>query len=125
MKTLLKCLVLALVAGLVFYGFDAAAAGTSDNTLFRNAANVMIRTFKNVRVIVYIIGAFGLIGIAIGGIVGKINFKWLGYLAAGLAIVAVADWVISYVAKVRSSGTEVSTTAIKWSDVESGMNDNR
>ena len=103
MKTLLKCLGLALIAGLVFYGFDAAAA---DNP-FTKALNVLAVTFVNVRKIVYIIGAFGLIGVAIGGIVGKINFKWLGYLAAGLAIVAVADLFIQYVAGVGGkTGTD-------------------
>ena len=95
MRNLLKCLVIALAVGLVFYGFDAAA----DDNVFKKAFNTLVTVFNNVRVIVYVIGAFGLIGIAIGGIVGKINFKWLGYLAAGLAIVAVADAVIKYVVK--------------------------
>ena len=114
MKSLLKYMALALVAGLVFYGFDALAATGSDN-VFVNVAKVLAKTFKNVRVIVYIIGAFGLIGIAIGGIVGKINFKWLGYLAAGLAIVAVADWVITYATGARNSD---SMQSVEWSDVE-------
>lgn len=112
MKTLLKCLGLALVAGLVFYGFDAAAG---DGQIWTNAFNTMVRVFKNVRTIVYVIGAFGLIGIAIGGIVGKINFKWLGYLAAGLAIVAVADLIITWVTKAGTSSTN-QTADIKIED---------
>ena len=94
MKSLLKCMAMALVVGLVFYGFDAAADDMTD--IWKSAFNTMVRVFNNVRTIVYVIGAFGLIGIAIGGIVGKINFKWLGYLAAGLAIVAVADLFIRW-----------------------------
>lgn len=112
MKTLLKCLGLALVAGLVFYGFDAAA---DDGQIWTNAFNTMVRVFKNVRTIVYVIGAFGLIGIAIGGIVGKINFKWLGYLAAGLAIVAVADLIITWVTKAGTTSTS-QTADIKIED---------
>ena len=103
----------ALIVGLAFYGFDALAGsgtGGADNKIWTNAFNTMVRVFKNVRVIVYVIGAFGLIGIAIGGIMGKINFKWLGYLAAGLAIVAVADWVINF-ATSAGRNTSASTDA--------------
>ena len=102
MKSLLKYMALALVVGLVFYGFDAAA----NENVFTKAINTLAVVFSNVRKVVYIIGAFGLIGIAIGGIVGKINFKWLGYLAAGLAIVAVADLFIQYVIGVNNNTIE-------------------
>lgn len=103
---------MALIVGLVFYGFDAAA---QEKQIWTNAFNTMVRVFKNVRTIVYVIGAFGLIGIAIGGIVGKINFKWLGYLAAGLAIVAVADLIITWVTKAGQEGT-TQTADIKIED---------
>lgn len=114
MKSLLKCLVIALIVGLVFYGLDAfAAQGSSgSNDVWKKAFNTLVRVFKNVRVLVYVIGAFGLIGIAIGGIVGKINFKWLGYLAAGLAIVAVADAIISYVVKPDQGGSTEAEISI-------------
>ena len=119
MKSLLKCMVLALIAGLVFYGFDAAAqsSGTGTSQIWTNAFNTMVRVFKNVRTIVYVVGAFGLIGIAIGGIVGKINFKWLGYLAGGLAIVAVADLIIRWVttdATSSSTNQNADITITDW-----------
>ena len=97
MKTLLKYAMWALVIGLFLYGFEALAqADVAGNSAFQRAANVMTTTFKNVRMIVYILGAFGLIGIAVGAIMGKINFKWLAVLAIGLAIVAGADAIIKY-----------------------------
>ena len=97
MKSLLKYMVFALVAGLLLYGFDALAG--NNEGAFKTAANIMGTTFKNVRMIVYILGAFGLIGIAVGGIMGKINFKWLAVLAIGLAIVAGADAIVKYATK--------------------------
>ena len=102
MKTLLKYAVWALVIGLFLYGFEALAAETAGgetNSAFKRAADIMTTTFKNVRMIVYILGAFGLIGIAVGAIMGKINFKWLAVLAIGLAIVAGADAIIKYATK--------------------------
>ena len=101
MKSLLKCVALTLVVGLLLYGVDALAAGNEG--VFKRAANIMITTFKNVRMIVYILGAFGLIGIAIGGIFGKINFKWLAWLAVGLAIIAGADAIIRYATQDNSN----------------------
>jgi len=111
MKSLMKYMAFALVMGLLFCGFDAMADAGTDvfKTVFTTLGNV----FKNVRIVVYIIGAFGLIGVAIGGIVGKINFKWLGYLAAGLAIVAVADLVVSYAIGARDN---TSAEQVQWDE---------
>ena len=95
MKSLLKYAAFAMVAGVLLFGFDALAAG-SGNGIFNHAGNLLSTTFKNVRMVVYILGAFGLIGIAVGGILGKVNFKWLAYLAIGLAIVAAADGIVRY-----------------------------
>ena len=115
MKTLLKCALFAIVMGLLLYGFDAWATGTEGP--FKRAANIMIVTFKNVRMIVYILGAFGLIGIAVGAIMGKINFKWLAVLAIGLAIVAGADAIIKY-ATMNNQHTTVDSDATTYGDAE-------
>ena len=95
MKSLLKYAAFAMVVGVLLLGFDALAV----DSVFNTAANVLSTTFKNVRMVVYVLGAFGLIGIAVGGILGKVNFKWLAYLAIGLAIVAAADGIINYAIK--------------------------
>ena len=91
MTKLLKYMTLALVAGILLYGFGAAA-----DDIFSQAFKVTATVFKNVRFIVYIIGGFGLIGLAVAAILGKMQFKWLVFLAMGLAIVAAADMVVSY-----------------------------
>ena len=116
MKSLLKCLAIALVMGVLFYGFDAAAAG---NDIFTRAFNTLANVFKNVRVIVYILGAFGLIGLAIAFIFGKMQFKWLALLAIGLAIVAAADMIVSYA--VKGGSTDQLTGDISNADWESQL----
>ena len=116
MKSLLKCMAMALVVGLVFYGFDAFAA--DEKQIWTNAFNTMVRVFKNVRTIVYVIGAFGLIGIAVGAIMGKLQFKWLAYLAAGLAIVAVADLIIRFATQAGTSTTTSPDADIKIDGVD-------
>ena len=115
MKTIMKTLVLVAVVGVMFCGFDALAQNYNATQGWNTAFNVMIKTFKNVRTLVYVIGAFGLIGIAIGGIMGKIKWQWLGYLAAGLAIVAAADMIISY-ATGFGKNTVDKNADITWSE---------
>ena len=114
-NTILKTLVLVAIAAVVLYSFDAFAADAKQ--FWTSSFNAMVRTFKNVRVIVYVIGAFGLIGIAIGGIMGKINWKWLGYLAIGLAIVAMADMVITFATKgMKDSSQSADISLDQWQD---------
>ena len=105
---LLKYMTLALVAGLLLYGTGAAA----DNDIFNTAFQTAVAVFKNVRAIVYVIGGFGLIGLAVAAILGKMQFKWLVYVALGLAIVAAADLIITYATEtaVRSP----SSAKVNW-----------
>jgi len=115
MKSLLKYAAFALVAGILLFGFDAAADDFWTK-VFSNVGTV----FRNVRIVVYIIGAFGLIGVAVGFIFGKLQLKWLAFLAIGLAIVAAADLVVNYaiggrdrssVGTIESPDTYIGTTA--------------
>ena len=53
--------------------------------------------FDSVRTITYILGGFGLVGIAYSAIIGKVNWKWFAGLAVGLAILAAAGLIVNYV----------------------------
>ena len=110
MKSLLKYMALALVAGLLLYGVDALAANTT-NDLFGTSYTVMGKLFKNVRTMVYVLGAFALVGVAVAAVFGKLPIKWLAYVAVGLGIIAVADLVIQYALNARSNANQVATVA--------------
>jgi len=105
----LKYLTIALIAGLVLYGLDAFA---QDANALTRTSNVLQGVFKGVRNIFYVLGCFGLIAIAIGGLMGKINFKWLAYLAAGLAIVAAADVVVRFATNAGGTGTVTDNSSL-------------
>ena len=92
---LLKYVTLALVAGFLLYG-TGAADDTGDTDIFEIALQTILAVFKNVRYIVYVIGGFGLIGLSVAAMMGKMQFKWLVYIALGLAIVAAADLIVSF-----------------------------
>lgn len=52
--------------------------------------------FKAARTVLFVVGGFGLIAVAFGAIAGKLNWKWFGMLATGLAILAAAGAVVDY-----------------------------
>lgn len=85
---------LCLVALFFVCGFagDASAGGTIMNEATTKATNV----FKSVKTIIFVVGGFGLVGVAWGAIWGKINWKWFGALAVGLAVLSAAAAIVQY-----------------------------
>ena len=85
---------LALVLMVAMTG-DASAQLTSSSVVqtgIKKASNV----FKSVRTIVFVIGGFGLVGLAVQAIFGKVKWPWFGALAVGLGVLAAAGAVIEY-----------------------------
>ena len=79
-------------------------AGNADAQIFTKASDAMGKTFNNVRTIVFIMGAFALVGFAIAAIFGKLEWKKVAILAVGLALLAVASQVVKYAVTVGGSG---------------------
>ena len=73
-----------------------SAAAVSSSSAFEQAYNALYSTFQQARNVVYVLSAFGLIGVAAGGLTGKINLKWLAMLCVALAILASAESVVNY-----------------------------
>ncbi|MBR1841165.1 MAG: hypothetical protein IJ778_03455 [Alphaproteobacteria bacterium] len=70
----------------------------STSAIFNVAAAKLINLFKNSKMIIFIIGGFGLIALAFQAIFGKVRWGWFSALAFGLAVVAAAGYVINYAA---------------------------
>lgn len=81
----------AVLAVLTFAG-DAAAEQSIMQLSQDKASNV----FQAIKTIIFIVGGFGLVGIAFSAIFGKVNWKWFAGLAVGLAILAAAGSIVEY-----------------------------
>lgn len=81
--------VFALVAGNAF-------ADTSAADLMSTAQNKARNVFTSVRTITFILGGFGLVGIAYQAIIGKVKWSWFAGLAVGLALLAAAGAIVEY-----------------------------
>ena len=52
--------------------------------------------FTHVRTITFILGGFGLVGVAFQAIMGKVKWVWFAGLAVGLGILAAAGSIVQY-----------------------------
>ena len=91
LKKLSTLFVACFAIGLAFVATDAMAS-----TLFDYVFGTTQTTFYNVRTVIFILGGFGLVGLAFFAIFGKIQWKWFAALCVGLAIVAAAGFIIDY-----------------------------
>ena len=83
----LSCLVLLIAMGMCG---DAWADG---NSLMKTAQRKARNVFTEVKIITFILGGFGLTGVAFAAIMGKVNWKWFAGLAVGLGILGAAGRV--------------------------------
>ncbi len=79
---------------------DPAAAqiqgGANDSTVFGTAKTKLRQLFENAKLVVFVIGGFGLVALAFQAIFGKVKWPWFAALAFGLAVVAAAGAVVNY-----------------------------
>ncbi|MCQ2914503.1 MAG: hypothetical protein MJ247_04850 [Alphaproteobacteria bacterium] len=65
--------------------------------VFDSVVGKTAKVFASVRTVTFVIGGFGLVGVAAGAIFGQVKWRWVAALAIGLAILAVAGGVVDYV----------------------------
>lgn len=60
--------------------------------------------FNNVKTVVFVMGGFGLVGLAVGAIFGAVKWKWFASLAFGLLILAIAAQIVNYFTETKDAG---------------------
>ena len=84
------------IASWVFVLTLIAADSFAQNTIMDTAANKAANVFQKVKIITFIVGGFGLVGIAYQAIIGKVKWGWFAGLAVGLALLAAAGAIVDY-----------------------------
>ncbi|MBR5599528.1 MAG: TrbC/VirB2 family protein [Alphaproteobacteria bacterium] len=103
---------LALVFTVMFADASFAAAGNGG--VMNLAAGKAVQMFNHVKMIIFVIGGFGLVGIAFQAIFGKVKWTWFAGLAIGLAILAAAGAIVNYATGAKmgdgATGAQVKDT---------------
>ena len=84
--------------------------------IFSTAINKMLNLFGNVKLLLYVVAAFGLVGFAFMAIFGKVRWGWVCALAFGLAAVAAAGQIIDYVSQSGMGSTMGDTLGANAAD---------
>ena len=72
--------------------------GSYAASVFESARTKLVDLFKNAKMVVFVIGGFGLIALAFQAIFGKVKWPWFAALAFGLAVIAAAGAIVNYAA---------------------------
>lgn len=85
-------MMMVLVFSVVMIG-DACAG---ERSVFAVAGDKLLSLFNDSKMVLFIIGGFGLIALAFQAIFGKVKWAWFAALAFGLAVIAAAGAVVKY-----------------------------
>lgn len=98
----------------VSYAQDAPTASPYSESgnvgLFSDLINKGAEIFKGVRDIVYVVSGFGIIGVAVGGFFGNLNWKWLGAIIIGLMVIAMTGGILDFVAGQENTISGIENT---------------
>ncbi len=90
-------ILLAVNPALAAEGTGGSSGGTGEaSDVFSIVIGKGLALFKEVRTIVFVLGGFGLVGLAVASIFGRPMWKWFAALALGLVVVAVAGAIVKY-----------------------------
>ncbi len=84
------------------------AGDASAQSVMQTSQQKALNVFTSIKMIIFVVGGFGLVGIAFAAIFGKVNWKWFASLAVGLAILAAAGSVVNYATGENMSGFQDS-----------------
>lgn len=92
-----------------YMGMAGGSAANLGSAIWGTVTSKLLDLFGNVKTVLYILAAFGLIGFAFAALFGKVRWGWVCALAFGLAAVAAAGQIIDYVSQAGVGGAMYDT----------------
>jgi len=89
-------LFMVLIAMVALFAADPGLAQTSSSNVFSSVQSKTSDIFTNVRNILMVVGALGVLGLAASAFFGHFKWTWAVSLLGGLALIAFVSQIISY-----------------------------
>jgi len=84
------------IAMVVLFAADPGLAQTTGSNVFSSVQSKTSDIFTNVRNILMVVGALGVLGLAASAFFGHFKWTWAVSLLGGLALIAFVSQIISY-----------------------------
>ncbi len=81
--------------------------------LFSGLVKTGSEIFLGLRDLIYVVAGFGIIGVAVGGFFGNLNWKWLGAIIIGLIVIASTGEIIATVTDCKQFTSTVIQDTLK------------
>ena len=78
-----------------FFDFLPGGSGKK-GALFSQLTKSGSTIFEGMKMIIYAVAGFGIVGVAIGGFFGNLNWKWLSAIIIGLLVIAMTAGILMY-----------------------------
>lgn len=93
---------------------SSAVTGCSSNQgIFSGLINTGREVFNGLRDLIYVVAGFGIIGVAVGGFFGNLNWKWLGAIVISLVVIATTGELISAITGCENFTNAMITDTLK------------
>lgn len=92
---------------------SAVTGCSSDYGLFSGLITTGRTIFKGLRDLIYVVAGFGIIGVAVGGFFGNLNWKWLGAIVIALVVIASTGEIINMITGCENFTKSMITDTLK------------
>jgi len=98
-----------LTAGILVFALSCILCVSDSYAVFENLVSTGSDIFTGMRKIIFASAGFGIIAVAIGGIFGALNWKWLAAIIIGIVVIAGTASLLTYMTAGTGADTSVST----------------
>lgn len=86
---------------------------SSNQGIFSGLIDTGRDVFNGLRDLIYVVAGFGIIGVAVGGFFGNLNWKWLGAIVISLVVIATTGELISAITGCENFTNAMITNTLK------------
>ena len=97
-----------LLAGFLVFAFSSILCAADSYAAFETLTGTGTEIFEGMKKIIFASAGFGIIAVALGGIFGVLNWKWLAAIIIGVVVIAATGGLLHYMTQGTGADTSVS-----------------
>ena len=86
---------------------------TESSGLFSGLVKTGVKIYNGLRDLIYVVAGFGIIGVAVGGFFGNLNWKWLGAIVISLVVIASTGEIVDMIVGCKGFTQDMITDTLK------------